>query len=202
MEFNLAETIQAIGVVLVGIFSFLQYWFNKKADHNFKVKEKEIERMSYRRADNSATIYRELYNLLHDLHADRVYIVQPHPLGNEDSLSVYYEVTRKGIAGMKEQLQKLQIKSLAVMTGELAENLFLAIEDIDAQVKDKYAKSMLLNNGTSKVYIKRLSDNKFDWCGSLFVEYTTEKYTDINEIRQSMHTSASAIQYILPEIRI
>lgn len=202
MEFNLAETIQAVGVVLVGIFSFLQYWFNKKADHNFKVKEKEIERMSYRRADNSATIYRELYNLLHDLHADRVYIVQPHPLGNEDSLSVYYEVTRKGIAGMKEQLQKLQIKSLAVMTGELAENLFLAIENIDEQIKDKYAKSMLLNNGTNKVFIKRLSDNKFDWCGSLFVEYTLDKYTDVNEIRHTMHTSASAIQYILPEIRM
>lgn len=202
MEFNLAETIQAIGVVLVGIFSFLQYWFNKKADHNFKVKEKEIERMSYRRADNSATIYRELYNLLHDLHADRVYIVQPHPLGNEDSLSVYYEVTRKGIAGMKEQLQKLQIKSLAVMTGELAENLFLSIENVDEQIKDKYAKSMLLNNGTNKVFIKRLSDNKFDWCGSLFVEYTHDKYTDVNEIRQTMHTSASAIQYILPEIRM
>lgn len=202
MEFNIAETIQAIGVVLVGIFSFLQYWFNKKADHNFKVKEKEIERMSYRRADNSATIYRELYNLLHDLHADRVYIVQPHPLGNEDSLSVYYEVTRKGIAGMKSQLQKLQIKSLAVMTGELAENLFLAIENVDEQIKDKYAKSMLLNNGTNKVFIKRLSDNKFDWCGSLFVEYTHDKYTDVNEIRQTMHTSASAIQYILPEIRM
>lgn len=202
MEFNLAETIQAIGVVLVGIFSFLQYWFNKKADHNFKVKEKEIERMSYRRADNSATIYRELYNLLHDLHADRVYIVQPHPLGNEDSLSVYYEVTRKGVAGMKDQLQKLQIKSLAVMTGELAENLFLSIENVDEQVKDKYAKSMLLNNGTNKVYIKRLSDNKFDWCGSLFVEFTHDKYTDVNEIRQTMHTSASAIQYILPEIRM
>lgn len=202
MEFNLAETIQAVGVVLVGIFSFLQYWFNKKADHNFKVKEKEIERMSYRRADNSATIYRELYNLLHDLHADRVYIVQPHPLGNEDSLSVYYEVTRKGIAGMKEQLQKLQIKSLAVMTGELAENLFLAIENVDEQIKDKYAKSMLLNNGTNKVFIKRLSDNKFDWCGSLFVEYTHDKYTDVNEIRQTMHKSASAIQYILPEIRM
>lgn len=202
MEFNLAETIQAVGVVMVGIFSFLQYWFNKKADHNFKVKEKEIERMSYRRADNSATIYRELYNLLHDLHADRVYIVQPHPLGNEDSLSVYYEVTRKGIAGMKEQLQKLQIKSLAVMTGELAENLFLAIENIDEQIKDKYAKSMLLNNGTNKVFIKRLSDNKFDWCGSLFVEYTHDKYTDVNEIRHTMHTSASAIQYILPEIRM
>jgi hypothetical protein len=202
MEFNLAETIQAIGVVLVGIFSFLQYWFNKKADHNFKVKEKEIERLSYRRADNSATIYRELYNLLHDLHADRVYIVQPHPLGNEDSLSVYYEVTRKGIAGMKEQLQKLQIKSLAVMTGELAENLFLSIENVDEQIKDKYAKSMLLNNGTNKVFIKRLSDNKFDWCGSLFVEYTHDKYTDVNEIRQTMHTSASAIQYILPEIRM
>lgn len=202
MEFNLAETIQAVGVVLVGIFSFLQYWFNKKADHNFKIKEKEIERMSNRRADNSATIYRELYNLLHDLNADRVYIVQPHPLGNEDSLSVYYEVTRKGITGMKEQLQKLQIKSLAVMTGELAENLFLAIENIDEQIKDKYAKSMLLNNGTNKVFIKRLSDNKFDWCGSLFVEYTHDKYTDVNEIRQTMHTSASAIQYILPEIRM
>ena len=201
MEINIANIINAVGVIIIGVFSFLQYWFNKRADHNFKVKEKEIERMSYRRADNSASIYRELYNLLHDLHADRVYIVQPHPLGNEDSISVYYEVTRKGIVGMKEQIQGLNIKSLAVMTGDLANTLFWSIKDIDGQIKDKYAKSMFFNNGTESAYIKRLSDNRFDWNGSLFVEYTRPVEMNDEEVRKEMHTTAINIQYILPEIR-
>lgn len=201
MEINIANIINAVGVIIIGVFSFLQYWFNKRADHNFKVKEKEIERMSYRRADNSANIYRELYNLLHYLHADRVYIVQPHPLGNEDSISVYYEVTRKGIIGMKDQIQGLNIKSLAVMTGDLANTLFWSIKDIDGQIKDKYAKSMFFNNGTECAYIKRLSDNRFDWNGSLFVEYTRAVEMNDEEVRKEMHTTAINIQYILPEIR-
>lgn len=201
MEINIANIINAVGVIIIGLFSFLQYWFNKRADHNFKVKEKEIERMSYRRADNSANIYRELYNLLHLLHADRVYIVQPHPLGNEDSISIYYEVTRKGIVGMKDQIQGLNIKSLAVMTGDLANTLFWSIKDIDGQIKDKYAKSMFFNNGTESAYIKRLSDNRFDWNGSLFVEYTRPVEMNDEEVRKEMHTTAINIQYILPEFR-
>lgn len=199
---DVANTINAVGVIIIGVFSFLQYWFNKRADHEFKVKEKQIERQSYRRADNSASIYRELYYLLHNTHADRVYIVQPHPLGNEDSISIYYEVTRKGVVGMKEQIQKLKIKSLAVMTGDLANTFFWAVKDIDEQIKDKYAKSMFFNNGTQEVYIKRLSDNRFDWAGSLFVEFTRENELTEEEVRKEMHLVASNIQYILPEIKI
>jgi hypothetical protein len=199
---DIANIINAVGVIIIGVFSFLQYWFNKRADHEFKVKEKEVERLSYRRADNSASIYRELHNLLHNLHADRVYIVQPHPLGNEDSISIYFEVTRKGVVEMKSQIQKLPIKSLAVMTGDLANTLFWAINNVDECVKDKYAKSLFLNNGTEKAYIKRLSDNRHDWVGSLFVEFTHSADTNEDEVRNEMHLTATNIQYILPEIRI
>jgi hypothetical protein len=127
--------------------------------------------------------------------------VQPHPLGNEDSISVYYEVTRKGIVGMKEQIQGLNIKSLAVMTGDLANTLFWSIKDVDGQIKDKYAKSMFFNNGTESAYIKRLSDNRFDWNGSLFVEYTRPVEMNDDDVRKEMHTTAINIQYILPEIK-
>ena len=198
---DVANIINAVGVIIIGVFSFLQYWFNKRADLNFKAKEKEIERLSERRADNSASIYRELYYLLHNTHADRVYIVQPHPLGNEDSISIYYEVTRKGVVGMKEQIQKLKIKTLAVMTGDLANTFFWSVINIDEQIKDKYAKSMFLNNGTERVFIKRLSDNRYDWAGSLFVEYTRSNKMTEEEIRKEMHLTASNIQYILPEIK-
>lgn len=197
---DVANIINAIGVIIIGVFSFLQYWFNKRADHEFKLKEKEIERLSHRRADNSASIYRELYYLLHNTHADRVYIVQPHPLGNEDSISIYYEVTRKGVVGMKEQIQRLKIKSLAVMTGDLANTFFWPITNVDEQVKDKYAKSMFLNNGTEKVFIKRLSNSRYDWNGSLFVEFARPYKANEEEIRKEMHVTAVNIQYILPEI--
>ncbi len=198
---EISAIITAIGTIIMGTFGFLQYRFNKKADFDYEVKRKEIERQSYRRADNSAIIIRELYNLLHNLHADRVYIVQPHPLGNEESISIYYEVTRKSVLGMKSQIQNLNIKSLAVMTGDMAENLYISITNIDEQIKDRYAKSMFLNNGTEQVYIKRLSDNRYDWNGSLFVEFTKKVEIDSDMVRTEMHEAASSIQYILPEIR-
>lgn len=209
---TLPEIIQSIGVILVGWFTYNQYRKNKKTDIELeKVKEEnkikiqelkdEQERKSRRRNDNSMIIQGELWDILSELDADRVYIVQPHPLGNEDSLSVYYEVKRKGVEPMKPHIQQLAISQVSKFASELAKNLFKYITDIDSQVQDKYAKAIMSTYGSTGVIVKRLSNNEHDWVGSIFCEFTHDDMPDEKTAQEIMHKAATNIQYILPEYK-
>jgi len=53
-----------------------------------KQKEAELANQSKRRNEYVSQIFGQIWQLLHDLRADRVYIVQPHPLTNNEFLSI------------------------------------------------------------------------------------------------------------------
>lgn len=142
MEY-LPAIISALGTIIAAWFAYNQYSKNKLTDLKIEKFKKDEETKSIRRADNSSIVYGELWSVLHELDADRVYIVQPHPLGNESLLSVYYEVKRKGVEPMKPHMQGLPISEVPKFSSDLVKNLFLYITDIDEQVNDKYAKSIL-----------------------------------------------------------
>jgi hypothetical protein len=55
--------------------------------------------------------------------------------------------------------------------------------------------------GCEAAIIKRLSDNKHDWVGSIFCEFTDEMNISEEEAKEILHIAATNIQYILPEIR-
>lgn len=145
-------------------------------------------------------IFGELWDILHDTKASRVYIVQPHPLGHEEMITIDFEVKEKGIEPMKPHIQSLNISEVPKFASELVENSFMYITDIGEQIVDEYACSILASYGTKKVVIKRLSDNRHDWVGSIFCEFTQD--LDINEkdIHKLLNEAALSIQYILPEI--
>lgn len=198
---NLPAIISAIGTIIAAWFAYNQYAKNKLTDlkiDRFKIEE---ERRSLRRADNSSIVFGELWNVLHELNADRVYVVQPHPLGNESLLSVYYEVKRKGVEPMKPHVQNMPIADVAKFSSELVKNLFMYITDIDEQVDDKYAKSILSSYGCRSAVIKRLNDNRHDWIGSIFCEFTRPMKISEEQARDIMHEAAMNIQFLLPEYR-
>ena len=197
MIVDIAAIIVAVGGIVSTVCAFLQYSKNKYTD--LKQLKQEAADKKKRRADNSAIVHGELWETLHEMQADRVYIVQPHPLGNESMISVYYESKRKGIEAMKPRLQHLKMSDFAVFCRELSKNVFLYVTDIDKQIEDRYAKSILSACGTSGVIVKRLSDNNHDWVGSVFVEYTDEIKIDEDEARRILHETAVSIQYIIPE---
>ena len=161
MEY-LPAIISALGTIIAAWFAYNQYSKNKLTDLKIEKFKKDEETKSIRRADNSSIVYGELWSVLHELDADRVYIVQPHPLGNESLLSVYYEVKRKGVEPMKPHMQGLPISEVPKFSSDLVKNLFLYITDIDEQVNDKYAKSILSSYGCRAAIIKRLNDNRHD----------------------------------------
>lgn len=197
---HIPAIITAIGTIILGFFTYNQYTKNKLTDLKIKKLEEEDIKKNKRRSDNAMLVYGELWDVLYKLKADRVYIVQPHPLGNEEMLTIYFEVKRKGVEPMRPHIQRMKISDVAKFSSELVKNLYKFIDDIDSQVQDKYAKSLLSTYGSETVIIKRLSDSKHDWVGSIFVEYT--KKTDINkeEVFNILHETAVNIQYILPRI--
>lgn len=200
MEY-LPAIISALGTIIAAWFAYNQYSKNKLTDLKIEQYKQSEERKGKRRADNSSLVYGELWNVLHELDADRVYIVQPHPLGNESLLSVYFEVKRKGVEGMKSHVQNLPIADVAKFSSDLVRNLFMYITDIDAQVEDKYAKAILSSCGCEAAIVKRLNDNTHDWVGSIFCEFTHPISVSEDEARSIMHIAATNIQYLLPEFK-
>lgn len=200
MEY-LPAIISAIGTIIAAWFAYNQYTKNKLTDLKIEKFRKDEEIKSIRRADNSSIVYGELWNILHEFDADRVYIVQPHPLGNESLLSIYYEVKRKGVEPMKPHVQNLRIADVAKFSSDMVKNLFMYITDIDTQVQDKYAKSILSSYGCEAAVVKRLNDNTHDWVGSIFCEFTRPIHVSEDEAREIMHRCAMNIQYLLPEYK-
>lgn len=201
MEFleGLSKVIEVLIPFAVAYLGYYQYTRNKMTDFKIEQYKQAQEAKNKRRNDNSAIVYDVLRDVLHDLNADRVYIVQPHPLGNESMLSIYFEVKRKGIEGMRTHVQDLRISEVTKFSSAMARNLFMYITDIEEQVQDRYAQALLASYGTKMAIVKRLSDNTHDWVGSIFCEFTRPMSISEEEARDILHTAATNIQYILPE---
>lgn len=193
--------ISAIGTIIVAWFAYNQKTKDKMTDLKIEQIRNESAEKRKRRADNSAIVHGELWEALHELHADRVYIVQPHPLGSESMISIYFESKRKGVESMKPKIQNLKMSDVAVFCSDMAKNLYMFFDDIDEQVKDRFAKSLLSACGTSKVAIKRLSDNNHDWVGSIFCEFMHDEEVNEDEVRSVLHNVAMSIQYLLPQYK-
>lgn len=203
-----AAIITAIGGVIGaigGIYGiYTKYHQDAKNKHtDYEIEKLRIEDMAKnkRRADNSMLIFGVLWDLLYATKADRAYIVQPHPLGNEEMLTICFEVKRKGAEPMKPHIQKMRISDVAKFASELVKNLFMYITNIGEQVKDRYAEAIFSSCGTRGVIVKRLSDNHHDWVGSLICEFTDGIEISEQEAQPLMHKAATDIQFILPEIR-
>ena len=198
---NLPAIISAMGTIAAAWFAYNQYTKNKLTDIKIEQFKKDEEAKSLRRASNSALVFGELWNVLYELNADRVYIIQPHPLGNESLVSIYFEVKHKGVEPMKPNIQNLPISEIPKFASDLVKNLFLYVTDIDKQITDQYAKSILSSYGCKSALIKRMNDNKYDWVGSIFCEFTRQVDIPKEEAQKILHTAATNIQYLLPEYK-
>lgn len=185
---------------MVAWFGYNQYTKNAETDRKIEKLKTEDKKRNKRRADNSIKVMESLWNVLYSTKASRVYIVQPHPLGNEELLTIYFEVKRSGIEAMKPYIQKMKIGEVALFAATLEKNLFKVIHDVENDIEDRYAQSLFGAGGTKSAIIKRLSDNRYDWVGSIIVEFCHDIVINEEEVQHILHTAATNIQYILPEI--
>ena len=200
MEY-LPSIISAIGTIFAAWFAYNQYTKNKMTDLKIEKWKAEEEMKSARRSDNIAKIYGVLWQLLHELQADRVYFVKPHPLVNNLFLSVSLEVKRNGVSAMKPNVQRLPMADVAAFSAELSARDFLLYRNIETEVKDKRARAIMTTNGCCSVVVKRLADDEHDWIGSIFCGVTHEQELQPATLRQQLQEAADHIQYILPEYK-
>lgn len=198
MEIDVANVISGIGAIVAAWFSYNQYTRNKMTDIKVEQFKKEEERRGYKRSENSAKVFGEMWRVLFETKADRVYIVQPHPLGHSSFLSIQFEVKRKGVEGMRGNIQNLPMSEVAAFSKQMVDEVFMYITNIDEQIDDRVTKSIMSSNGCESIIIKRMN-NSNDWVGSIFCEYTTHMNISEEEARSILHEAAINIQYILPE---
>ena len=160
--------------------------------------KQDMSETSLRRVDNSAIVFGELWDILYTLDADRVYIIQPHPLGNEAYVSIYFEVKRKGIDGMKQYIHDISMSDMPKFCADLNRNPYIHISDIETQMDDMYARSLFSSHGSSILGIYRMSDNQHDWVGSIVCELRKDSGISESFLRSKLHVISKNIQYILP----
>lgn len=197
----LPAIITAIGGLIWYFMQYNQYTKNKITDFKIEKWKKDLQEREERKSGYIANIYGELWQLLHYLNADRVYVVQPHPLTDALFVTITMEVKRNGISEIKSSVRNLKMSSIAHFSSQLVKNEVMIYRDVDTELKDKKAKSIMQINGCRSVLIQRLTNENNDWVGNIFVDYTNP--TDVNLIyaKKLMKEAAENIQYVLPEYK-
>ncbi len=193
--------ISAIGTIIAGWFAYNQYTKNKLTDLKIEKWKEDETNSSLKKVGNMAVIYGELWELLHELKADRVYIVQPHPLVNYLFVSISAEVKRKGVSAMRDSVQNMPMSEIANFVKILATEEWQFYQDVERDVKDKKAKAIMCLHGTESVAIRRLVNHNNEWIGSLFIESANEQLFICDNIERMTEDAANSIQFILPPIK-
>lgn len=200
MVASICSLIVSLATIILGFWQkYNQKTKDKMTDLKIQLIKAEANRQNCMAANNTATVYNEIHEVLHRTKASRVYIIQPHPLGNCAFISIRYEVKRKGISGMKDNVQSLAMSDMAVFCKSLADNVYVFYGDIE-DISDKMAKSLFSGNGCKSVAIKRLS-NAVDWVGNIVCEFLDEPEVPEEEVKKALHDAMVNIQYILPEYK-
>lgn len=203
-----SEIIIALFTLINGLFTaYLAY--NQKAkdkltDYKIEKLKEDDKRQQVANAGNIATIFGELWELLYFLKADRVYIIQPHPLYKQMYISATLEVKNYGVSSAKNTLNNVKIESLPKFVSQLAKEDLIFIEDTEVAHVETKVKSIMVGNGCKSIFIRRLVDENNNWVGSIVLGYlrSFKDYgVDRKMVERMTRTSAMSIQYILPELK-
>ena len=180
---DLGAIMACVSTVICAWFTYNQKTKDKMTDLKIEKFKKDLKRQGFKRSEDTAKVLGALNKVLLGVNADRVYIVQPHPLGHIAFLSIQFEVKANGVQGMRYEVQKLEMSDVAKFCERMVNNLWLYFDDIDTQVKDPYAKALLSSNGTKVAAVKRMSTAR-DWVGSIFCEFIDTPSVSEDEIHR------------------
>lgn len=194
---HVTNIIQALGVILIAYWSYNQYAKNKLVDKKIENWKREEEEKSLFFSENISRIYGEMWHLLHETGADRVYVVQPHPLTNMLYVSVIFEVKQKGISPIKNLIQAIPIADIPLAIDKLVKRDWIIYSNISEDIETELVKSICMNLGIKTVFVKKLATTKQGWVGSLILDFM-EPVASLDYIKGLILPVAESIQYSLP----
>jgi len=200
-----------LATVIVGLFTaaatITGSWFMYNQHTKDKMTDQRIEEMKRYQEERIsvnnrqiAIIYSEMYDLMHKLDVDRVFIIQPHPEIRHQYLSVFLEVDRNGISQVKDLFQNIPISDIPKLTKILATNNWVFFTDIDTQVDSPRALALMRSLGSTNICIRQLVGTQGEWIGSLVAENTKGKKIIETDALAKLKATANTIQFILPPI--
>jgi hypothetical protein len=197
----IAAIVASIGTLALGVYqtwtAYNQRTKNKLTDFKIKKLEKETSESTARNTRNTVIIYGEMWKLLHDIDADRCFILQPHPPDRNRYISVLFEVDKSGITLAKEDLQNIPIAEVADFVNEIMDSCWLEYSP-GHDVKNGKIRSLRKMRGTNYSRLKQLVNTEGNWVGTLVAENNTRDFSA--DVKEKMKTTANTIQYILPQI--
>lgn len=200
-----------VATIIVGLFTLIStvlgLWFVYNQSTRDKLTDYKIEQMRLYNEEKISTnnrhvavIYSELYDLMHRLDVDRVFIIQPHPELKYIYLSVFLEVDKKGISMVKDMFQNILISEMPKFSKEMATTVWLYFDNIDEQVNEPRVQSLMRTMGSTNVALRQLTNTSGDWIGTLVAENTQGRPLNNNVAMEMMKNTANTIQFILPPI--
>lgn len=176
----------------------------------FELEFSRIENISdeKRRAENArlsaafGRIYGYLWKSLFQIDADRVSIIQPHPLADKKLISVSFEIVSpdRGIASHKAEFQQMKMSEWSQFVARLSGDEWL-IHLKPSECRDRKIYAEMNRRGVKAVIYKRLTDPDGIWIGTLCAEYVRNEVASaqLTYIKDDMKKKAILIQDLLPE---
>ena len=198
--------ISAIGVIVVGWFTYNQEVHNKMAD--FKLEQMKSEQIYQMNLSNEleAKINGYLWRLLENLDCQRVFITQAHPTKDPRYISVTYEVKRAGVSPIKSSFKDIPMSDIP-LTAEVFSNSnkidknteYLHIPNVnDSEYLDDYTKSIFRMNGINELVVIKLVDSRNVWAGNLICSHDEDRHFSVEAIGADLLKTSRDIQYLLP----
>lgn len=195
----LPALVSSFGTIIAAFFAYNQYTKNKITDLKVDKWKKDLHTTNVKRNANIAKIYGELWEILHKVNADRVFILQPHPLINSMFISVSFEVKRNGITGTREVIQNFKMADYAESVKRMSTRELIYYPNTETDMSPSRSKAHAILHGTKSSITKRLSDDGDRWIGSLIVCFTKDISINIDQVKKEVYEGAFNIQYVLPE---
>lgn len=188
-----------ITAILVPIIALLLKLIEKKFNFKLSQLENKFNDKNAKTKKDVGAIYNVIAALLSNLQASRVYIMQPHPLGKNEYISVIFEVTDMGVMPIKDKLIDFPAANMPCFVGDISQRDFLFYKNINL-LKGERSRAFFTNTGSESIIVKRLKDDKNDWIGSIIVDCMEETQMAPDYAKNILRAAADKIQFILPPV--
>lgn len=218
---GLAAVIVATGGIITAIIVPLVNGWIKKQERQFELRMQEkanenevrfnkielenrirLEKEKSKLRETFSRLYGYMWKLLLSVEADRVYIIQPHPLADKQFISVSLEVLNpdRDVRPQKDDFQFKKMSEWAGFISKLSDNDWVIYQE-GGEIRDLKSRLEFKRRGLSLMVLRRMVDEYGDWEATLCVEYTHNIPTNLDYIKGKMASKAELIADILPEYK-
>jgi hypothetical protein len=196
---EISGIVSALAAILATMFSFYQHRNNRGMTKKLEEYKRKLTEKMNKDSESAAIIYGELWDGLHRLSTDRIYILQPHPSHANRFLTITMEVRRSGVSSMKPKVQSLPMSDVPRFVAMVARERFISYPDVATNAMDKRMRAIMGISGVLSMSIYRLENADGKWIGNIFCEHTQKLCWNCNKCEKTMAEMAKVIQPILPD---